>query len=74
MIAERYPELALLDPQEQLVLAAELATRAARGGGIPELTSRAIQILEERLDDFIANPDGGVSWEHLKTRERASGI
>ena len=66
MIAERFPELDALAPDEQLELAAELATRAARGNGIPELTGRSVEILESRLDYFLAHPQTGVNWEDLR--------
>lgn len=66
MIAERYPKLDALAPDEQLALAAELAKKAARGNGIPELTERSREILERRLDYFLANPQTGVNWEDLR--------
>ena len=68
MIVERFPELESLAPEEQLALAAELARKAARRGGIPELTERSAAVLEERLDHFLANPESGVSWEELRSK------
>lgn len=66
MVADRYPELNALKPEEQLELAAELAIKAARANGIPELTQRSLEILESRLDYFLAHPNTGVSWEELR--------
>lgn len=57
MIAERFPELDALAPSEQLELAAELAIKAARNNGIPELTQKSMEILEARLDHFLENPE-----------------
>jgi hypothetical protein len=66
VIAERFPELETLAPEEQLALAAELTRKAARMGGIPDLTERSVAVLEERLDHFLANPESGISWEELR--------
>ena len=66
MIAERYPELGSLAPEEQLELAAELAATAARADGIPELTDRSVKILESRLEYFLGNRETGISWDDLR--------
>ena len=71
VIAERFPELETLAPEEQLTLAAELARNAARNGSVPELTERSVELLEERLDHYLANPETGVRWEDLRTQRRA---
>ena len=71
MIAERFPELALLAPDEQLELAAELAKNAASSDEGPELTERSVEILEERLDHFLSNPETGVSWEELRSQKES---
>ena len=72
MIAERFPELDSLAPSEQLELAAELATKAARSNGIPELTQQSIDILEARLDHFLKNPETGINWETLRQQRKGS--
>lgn len=72
MIAERYPELETLAPDEQLELAAELAQKAARGNAIPDLTQRSLEILESRLDYFLAHPSSGIDWEDLRGQKAAS--
>ncbi len=68
MIAERFPELNKLAPQEQLALAAELAQCAARNGGIPDLTKNSAAILVERLAHVLDNPESGISWEKLRVQ------
>jgi len=69
MIAEKFPQLSKLDPQEQLILAGELWQRATRaaddtGGLKPEL----LALIEERLDHFLEHPETGVDWEDLKRK------
>ena len=66
MIAERFPELEALEPTEQLQLAAELTQKAARANAVPELTPRSVEILEDRLEHFLENPETGISWEKLR--------
>jgi len=71
MIAEKFPELEALDPDQQLELASELAKVALRSHQVPELSSRAIELMEERLDYFLAHPETGVRWEDLRTQKSA---
>ena len=53
MIVEKFPELEQLTPNDQLELAAELATRAARDGAVPGLTAGAVEALESQLDYYL---------------------
>jgi len=69
MIAERYPELEALSPSEQLELAAELASRASQEKHIPDLTTRSVEILESRLDYYLAHPETGIDWEELRKQK-----
>lgn len=71
MIDDRYPELANLDPNEQLELASELAKRAMKSTECSELSDKAVNLLEERLDYFHKHPETGVAWEDLKARRDA---
>lgn len=67
MIAEKFPELQGLDPQQQLILAGELWRSATRPvAGTPELSEEAVRILEERLVAFEERPDSGISWAELR--------
>ena len=68
MIVERFPELERLPPHDQLELAAELATRAARGGALPGLTAGALEALESQLDYYLKHPESGVDWEELRAQ------
>jgi hypothetical protein len=71
MIAEKFPELEALDPDQQLELASELAKAALRSHRGPELSSKALELMEARLDYFLAHPETGVRWEDLRTQKNA---
>ena len=71
MIDDRFPELANLDPDEQLELASELAKRAMKSPECSELSENAVKLLEERLDYFMKNPESGISWEELRNQRNA---
>lgn len=67
MIVENFPELAHLDDEQKLILAGELWKSATSpDSGSPELSKKAVEMLEERLAHFEANPDTGVRWEDLR--------
>ena len=68
MIDDRFPELATLNPDEQLELASELAKRAMRSSECSQLSDNAVNLLEERLDYFLEHPATGVSWEELRDK------
>lgn len=69
MIAEQFPQLENLNPQDQLLLAGELWQKAtAPDGDAPDLPKEAVQLLEERLADYLKNPESGISWEELKRK------
>lgn len=69
MIAEKFPELDALDPQDQMILAGELWKRATMApDNTPELTAEAIRILEAQADEVINDPSKGVSWESLRDK------
>ncbi len=71
MIAEKFPELQALQPEQQLELASELAKVALRSHKAPDLSSKAMKLMEERLDYFLAHPETGVRWEDLRTQKDA---
>lgn len=71
MIAEKFPELKALQPEEQLELASELAKVALMSQKAPDLSPKAIKLMEERLDYFLAHPNTGVSWEVLRAQKDA---
>jgi len=71
MIDDRFPELADLDPDEQLELASELAKRAMSSAECSELSGKAVDLLEKRLDYFLQHPGTGVTWEELRDRRNA---
>ena len=56
MIDDRFPDLAELEPNEQLELASELAKRAMESSETSELSSEAVRLLESRLDYFLEHP------------------
>ena len=69
MIAEQFPQLEKLSPQDQLILAGELWQRATYSGEeSKDLSKEAIQLIEQRLDDYLENPSTGISWEKLKEK------
>ncbi|MEO0445042.1 MAG: addiction module protein [Verrucomicrobiota bacterium] len=71
MISEQFPDLQSLDPQQKLILAGELRKEAVSPQeNDDELPASAVALIEERLDEFLANPGAGVSWETLKDRVR----
>ena len=53
-------------------LAGDFVDLATSSEDAPELTPAAVAALEERLDEFLANPETGIIWEELKTKKRAS--
>lgn len=63
VIVEKFPELAKLTSDDQLELAAELATRAARRGAVPGLSSGAVSVLESQLDYYLKHLKTGITWE-----------
>ncbi|MEZ5302403.1 MAG: addiction module protein [Verrucomicrobiales bacterium] len=69
MIAERFPALLELNPEEQMLLAGELVSSTTKETGrFPELSDDILQALEERLDAFFLDPGSGISWEELRER------
>lgn len=71
MIDDRFPDLADLDPNEQLALASELAKRAMESSEGCELSSEAVKLLESRLDYFLDHPETGISWDELRRQRNA---
>ncbi len=71
MIAEKFPELDALEPDQQLELASELAKVALRSQNAPVLSATTLELMEERLDYFLSHPKTGVRWEDLRTQKRA---
>lgn len=71
MIGEKFPELEALKPEQQLELASELAKVALRSQNAPELSSKSIELIEERLNYFLLHPETGVRWEDLRTQKDA---
>lgn len=71
MIAERFPNLMELKPDEQLELASELAREALKSQQAPELSNGAVELLEKRLDAYLEQPEIGTTWEDLKNRRDA---
>ena len=71
MIVERFPELKTLNPDEQLELASELAKAALKSDQTLDISSSALNVMEERLDYFIENPDSGTTWETLRKKKNA---
>lgn len=69
MIAEKFPELATLDPEDQLILAGELMLRATARNDAPQLDTVTMQLIEARLNEYFQNPDSGVRWEDLRDRK-----
>ena len=70
VIVEKFPELENLTPDAQLELAAELVVRAARRGGVSELSPNALAALETQLDHYLAHPETGVAWEDLRDQRK----
>lgn len=71
MIAEKFPQLSTLDPQEQLILAGELWQRATGAtDNSVELAPELVTLIEKRLDHFLANPETGISWDDLKRKSQ----
>lgn len=69
MLIERYPELAKLDADEQLLLASELVqnvTAADVKHAPPELPRDLLALIEARVDDYLNDPSTGMSWEEVK--------
>lgn len=71
MIAEKFPELEALQPDQQLELASELAKVALRSQNASVLSAKALELMEERLDYFLSHPQTGVRWEDLRTQKSA---
>ena len=69
MIAEQFPQLEKLSPQDQLILAGELWKRATSSGEeSKDLSKEAVQLIEQRLDNYLENPSTGIAWEDLKKK------
>ncbi len=71
MIVEQFPELNLLNAQEQLELAAELAQKALNSSAFDELSEASLRLLDERLNHYLEQPDHGTSWEDLRKLKHA---
>jgi len=67
MILEQFPQFERLNPQDQLILAGELWQRATSASEkTPDLSEEAIQLIEQRLDDYLENPSTGISWSSVR--------
>lgn len=67
MIVEQLPEVQKLSPEMKLVLAAELFEEVADGTAEdpdPEL----LAILNQRFDEYRANPGAALPWSEVKAR------
>ncbi|MEM1223533.1 MAG: hypothetical protein AAGH40_12325 [Verrucomicrobiota bacterium] len=61
----------VLNPEEKLEFAAELARAASKSDNSVELSYSAVEIIEQQLDYFIAHPEPGISWEDLRQKKDA---
>jgi putative addiction module component (TIGR02574 family) len=71
VLIERFPEVAKLDIDDQLLLASELVQNAAAADAAkaqPELPPESLALIQARLDDYLADPSTGMSWEEVKQR------
>ena len=68
VIAEKFPELKSLSPEEKLILVGELWEElASRPDAFPPREDH-IKLLKERLEYFRQHPADVVAWEQVKAR------
>lgn len=68
MIAETIPELQNLSSQDKLILAGELCEELCDESGSETPDPAIVQILEERWQDYLKNPEKVFTWDQIKTR------
>jgi len=67
MLVERFPEPQALQPEQQLELASELAKVALRAQTAPDLSSKAIELMEEpKVTPKKQEPDQKRNARHRK--------
>ena len=68
MIAEKFPELKKLSPEEKLILVGELwDDLASQPDAFPQRADH-VKLLQERLEDYRKHPSDLVAWEEIKAR------
>ncbi|MEM9080625.1 MAG: addiction module protein [Verrucomicrobiota bacterium] len=68
MIAETIPALAKLTPREKYILASELWEELESSKeGLP-IEDSVVRMLEERHQEYLANPTKVVSWESIQSK------
>lgn len=66
-----FPELEKLPKNEKFVLAGELWHQAMNDES-SEPDAEISKVLEDRLDEYLAKPESGLSWDDVKQRLRNS--
>ncbi len=72
MIAEKFPELKRLSPDEKLILVGELWEELAAQPDALAPREDHIALLKERLERYRRHPEDVVAWEAVKARILAS--
>jgi putative addiction module component (TIGR02574 family) len=72
MIVEKIPELKTLTAEEKLTLVGELWDELSNSPDQLLPRHDHIQILEKRLAEYKANPQGVSTWEEVRQRILAS--
>ena len=65
MIAELFPELKELDNEQKLILARELCDEAV-AEEVETLPEEAVELIGDRVAQYMKNPASGISWDDLK--------
>ncbi len=68
MILERIPEISKLSPEDKLRLANELWQQVAEDPDRIPVSDEHKQLIEQRYQEYLENPDDVVTWEEVKRR------
>lgn len=69
MVADKFPQLKNLSPEEKLILVGELWDQqlASEPSALPKREDH-VKLIEERLARLRAHPDDVIAWEEVKKR------
>ncbi len=68
MIVERIPEIGNLTPREKYILATELWEEIEANEGAIPLDDAVVQLLEQRHQEYLADPAKVVAWSEVKKK------
>ena len=71
MIAEKFPGIAELSTAEKRELAIELFEASGENEEVVELDSGIAEVLQQRMDHYLANPETGKSWDQVREMAKA---